>query len=102
MLDTSVAGRQHLQRHFEADGGRVEAGEGLGHLNVPIVAQASPRARATRRGEGGAAGAPRRPNKPARPRQAGIEAQPRSHESTLFKTHRDEFKLPRSKGRCQR
>ncbi len=47
------------------------------------------------------AGAPRQPgNRPAnRTRRSNYgEAQPRSHESTLFKTHRDEFKVPRSKG----
>lgn len=49
-----------------------------------------------------ASGAARQPggNKPNnRPRRSNQgEAQPRSHESTLFKTHRDEFKAPRSKG----
>ena len=44
-----------------------------------------------------ASGAARHPggNKPNRPRRSNQgEAQPRSHESTLFKTHRDEFKAP--------
>lgn len=44
----------------------------------------------------------KRPNAHNRPgnrnRYASDDVQPRSHESTLFKTHRDEFKVSRSKG----
>ncbi|MDO4794906.1 MAG: DEAD/DEAH box helicase [Brachymonas sp.] len=50
---------------------------------------------------GHAAGAARRPISKAANRvrhNHPAEAQPRSHESTLFKTHRDEFKPLRSKG----
>ncbi len=52
------------------------------------------------RSNGDANPARRQGNRPAagRPRHADEDAQPRSHESTLFKTHRDEFKPPRNKG----
>ena len=51
------------------------------------------------RSNGDANPARRQGNRPAagRPRHADEDAQPRSHESTLFKTHRDEFKPVRNK-----
>ena len=83
------------RNRFRSGGG----GQRLQKDNASAHGDLAPAAQPRNQASNAASGARRPGSKPARARYGNqAEAQPRSHESTLFKTHRDEFKLPRSKG----